>query len=205
MRLTATRQRADVKIVAGPPPFVQLGIGGFLSPQNFVEHGYIVLDFPAHKMIIVDANAAQLREWIATRYRGASLVDVPRIETDHRDIYVTAALPNKPAVKVSVDTGGSGTEFDQHYVDDGTAGTPGTTGVSVSGAAIEGRTVEHQTISLAGHRVPNMTILSRDFSSSDDHLQGLLGIDILSAFVIAISADPAQPLIMIASKPPSTK
>ena len=199
---TTTHSATSAKVVSGPPPFVQLGIGGFLSPQNLVEHGYVVLDFPGHTMAIVDGSAAQLDDWLAARYPGASAVKISRVETDHRNLCVSAALGSKPLVKARVDTGGTHSEFDQAYVGDSATAAPDSAGIAVSGKPVAGRKIEHQSVALTAFTVPDVTIVSRDLSSSEEQVQGLLGMDFLAAFVIAIPADATQPLLVIDSRPP---
>lgn len=195
------RTVTDAVIVPGPAAFAPLGIHGFLSPQNFFTAGYLVFDFPAGKLIVLKpAPAATLRPWLKTLYPTRPLLELPRATDaalDPRKIYVHAALGDHSPVVAELDTGGSVTEFDESLLPPVAASDATTTTSTASGKTNTARTVEGQTIHLAGHAFGPMKI-KRHLPRPG--VQALLGIDLLRQTVLIVPLDPTAPLWLLPSE-----
>jgi hypothetical protein len=195
-----TRRLTDAGMIVGAPQFAQLGIGGFLSPQNFIERGFVVMDFPARKLSIVDGTAEQVREWIERQHSGAKVATLTRLENNHRRIFIAAGLAGHSDVTVHLDTGGSDTEFDDGYLGTREKSALESSGFTVGGTTVVGHAATDQTVVLAGYSFTGMKIVGRDartFEAGGEPFRGSLGMDVLKTLVVGVPASPRDPILFL--------
>jgi len=188
-----SRTLTDAVVVAAPPVFEQLGIGGFLSPQTFFL-ATTVLDFPRHEIVILQGDRSAVTAWLDRTHAGQPRQAVaPRPGTEARKIFLEASLDTKPPVLAELDTGGSKTEFLESYAGESN-GPTGSGGISVSGVNVVTKTVLDRTVVVGGLRFGPMAVESRE---KMEGYQGLLGMTVLAHVAVVIPHDRTQDLILV--------
>ncbi len=187
LEFAAVRLPFDGFVADGPPPFEPLGIGGFVSPQRLTDSGYVILDFPQKRLVVLDGDEASVTSWLAV---DGEVVAVPTTWSRNKP-FVEVALATRPPVLGELDTGGSGTEVSAAYAGEAT-GASSCQGIGLSGACIEGSTLEKQTVLFAGRSFNGRDLSVRKEIAHGDHLENermLVGMDVLGSCVLAIPAD----------------
>jgi hypothetical protein len=181
----------DGYVIDGPPPFQPLGIGGFLSPQKLFADGFVVLDFPASRLVVVD-TAASATAWLAAN-RGPPTAIKAAYASGKPFVSVTVG---DATVLAEVDTGGSTTEIATTTT--ARAGETACTGIGVSGKCVEGGTSSSQVAVVFAQRtftLPVTIVESIDHAPDLDE-GALLGMDVLRSCAIALPQRVQQDLLV---------
>jgi hypothetical protein len=177
--------------IAGPKPFERWGVGGFVSPQHMHPTAWVVLDFAAERLIVVDGSETDVTAWLGQRTPSLELVQLARDAGD-TTILVQAAIHPFDAVVTMLDSGGKGTEAATSVVPGLSGGPPRSTGKGVSGGEAYGSVVADQTLLVGERRVAIPQLIVRDEMPGRG---GLVGMDVLRGTVLTVSADPARSVI----------
>jgi hypothetical protein len=199
--------------VDGPPELEMLGIGGFVSPQLLAGNGCVVLDFPAHEMVLLpDTPLPDVERRLRSNYPRTQTLRVPThldSGADGRPLYVDIKLDAKDRVIAELDTGARRTEFRARDLGV-TVGAGSTTGLAVSGARTKGDIIDGQRVSIADWTFGPMPVVARpklDERSSFD-VGATLGMDVLQTLVLVIPADlESHGLLLVRwpDRPPSSR
>lgn len=187
LELAAGRLPFEGFVVAGPPPFEGLGIGGILSPQRLNGSGYVVLDIPRRELVVLEGDEPGARTWLSADGEATAIATT----WSRNKPFVEVALASRPTVLGELDTGSSGTEATAAYAGEAT-GAVGCQGIGLSGACVEGATLEKQTVVFAGRSFAGRRVSIQNAIAHGDRLPNermLLGIDVLGACVLAVPVD----------------
>ncbi len=192
------RRVNDAVVIAGPAAFGPLGIAGFLSPQHFFTGGFVVMDFPAGKMIVLQGSPDDLRAWLGRRYEGWERSEIPRVPgPDARRVFVAVTAAGREGLVAEVDTGGSFSEVAEGLVPaDMTAAGPAT--LSASGQKTAARFIEGQTFGVGGLQFGPVKLKVRSAKSGFD---ALLGMDLLRGGVLVVATDATAPVWLLRPAP----
>jgi hypothetical protein len=177
--------------ISGPERFAGWGIGGFVCPQRLHPTAWVVLDLVADRLILVDGSETDVIAWLLNRTPSLRPVRLAR-EAGDATILVRAAIHPFDGVITMLDTGGKGTEAAATAVPGLTGGPQQSTGKGVSGGDAFGSVVADQTLEVGEARVAVAQLILRDEMAGRG---GLVGMDVLRATILTVSADPARPVI----------
>lgn len=187
-------QLADVKIIDGPPPFAAWGIGGFLSPQKLAAGGYAVVDLVnGHFMHVACDSEADLSTWVIERYPSYANLWTERASGE--TLEVEGQLVDSRLVSVQLNTGTATSEVMRALL--GHSDEPlgiVDSGAGLSGAAVSGSIGPTRQVLIGGTVWGNPSWFVRD--SMPDAL-AILGMDVLSKWVIAVSGDRDRKVVLL--------
>ncbi len=193
-----SRTLDDTVITPTPAAFAPLGIVGFLSPQNFFEHGFVVLDFAAGRLTVLEGSPPAVEAWLRPQNPRARLTALARERgIDPRKIFVRARLPGRDPVVAEIDTGGSFTEFDDNLLP-ASDPTEVATSLSVTGKKASARLVAGQTVILGELSFGPMKVKARAPIAG---FAALIGMDLLRRTVVVIPPGQDAPLLLLQSQP----
>ena len=198
------RELRDVLAIDAPAPLERFGIGGFLSPQTFVERGCVVLDLPGKRLLVTTDSLADIRQGHSADRLRMTTVPRERVDgVDDRKLLVTVSLRDRDPAVAELDTGARRTEFVTSYlgVADASAGQDG--GLGVSGQQTKGRLVQGQYVRFGTGTSGPMDVLARNEIRKDEGvISAVLGIDVLERFVVVVPAEPSEELLIFESNQP---
>jgi len=179
--------------IAGPPPFIQGGIGGIVSPQHLHTSAWAVLDLAAERFLLVETDAADPSAWLTDAAPAMQLLPLDR-EPGDETILVRAAIEPFERAVTMLDTGGKQTEMVADIGPGLVAGPTQVTGHGVGGSESFGSEVADQTLIVGDARIPVRRLILRD-AMEDRGL--LVGMDVLRGTVLAVNGDPAKPVLWV--------
>lgn len=181
----------DVAGIAAPPPFLRMGIGGGISPQQLHATAWAVMDLRNDTLVLLDGEQP-IDEWLRMRHPELRHVVLGRVPDDEGILLVSLAVAGYEPVTTLLDTGGKGTEVLASVVPGLTGGELRSTGHGVGGTEAFGRDVAGQALEVDGSRVPVERLILRDEMGGG--YQILVGMDTLRGGVLAVSHDQQRPV-----------
>jgi hypothetical protein len=181
----------DVAGIAGPPPFLRMGIGGGISPQQLHATAWAVLDLRSDTLALLDGEQP-IDEWLTARHPELRHVVLDRVPDDEGILLVRLAVAGYPPVTTLLDTGGKGTEALSSAVPGLTGGELRSTGHGVGGTESFGRDVPGQALEIDGGQLAVERLILRDQMGAG--YQILVGMDTLRGSVLAVSHDQQRPV-----------
>ncbi|HVE92585.1 MAG TPA: hypothetical protein VNE62_09865, partial [Actinomycetota bacterium] len=182
----------------GPPAFAGWGVGGFLSPQHLHETAFIVIDLSHDSLVAVEGDAAAVSAWLTSRYPDLRPLEVKREPGEL--VVIEASVAGSQPIRAQINTGTDLTEVSPHAAG-GLRGTaPLEIGYGVSGTEVEGEHATGQTLRVSDWEWPVPRVLTREQPPCDDGappLQAQVGMDLLRATVLAVSADRSLPVLWL--------
>lgn len=176
--------------IPAPPPFTRGGIGGIISPQHLRPSTWAVLDLAGERLILLEADEADLSAWLTARAPQLKLLRLDRAPGEET-IMVNAAIEPFERVVTMLDSGGKGTEMVARLGPGLVPGPPRVTGHGVGGSASYGSDVPDRVLLVGDARVPVPRLILRD------ELDGcgiLVAMDVMRGTVIAVNGDQSQPV-----------
>lgn len=177
---------SEAVAIAGPAPFADWGVGGFISPQSLWPHGTVILDFVTNELSIVGATLDSVVANLVPRHPEFTLVNAKRHVSGTLGVEVSIP-PHDPVIAI-FDSGAAKTEAVLPK-----DGTDTVHSRSVGGTAMEGRALHSQTL-LAGPAhilLESLSVVQHvavPQGSANDEVPGaLLGMDLLEETVLLIS------------------
>jgi|GEM_PF-1424874 len=189
----------DVKAIQGPPPFVPLGIGGFLSPQHLDAFDVVVIDFVELRLSGLQGGEPSAA-WAKRTFGGDDVWPLPR--PSHRKLYTTGSVDGSAVGAIQLDTGGSGSEVHASWVAAAASSDLASNGIGVSGRAVEGRRSRGHTLRLGGVTLPLDDILVVD-ALSDADTKALLGMNVMGTARWVLDQRGAGTLLWIRPSKPT--
>jgi Aspartyl protease len=189
----------DVVAIAGPPPFADWGVGGFLSPQHIHPTAWVVLDLAEDRLIAVEGAPSDVATWLAERSPNLRLLTRDRVPGDPT-ILIEAAVDAFQPVVTLLDSGGKATMFVATKVP-GMEGAQGSSGRGVGGGQINGSMVEDRRLVVGDAILPVPRLFVREAMDGHD---GLIGVDVLRGTVLVVSADPTRPVYWLVPDAPGS-
>ena len=177
--------------IHGPPPFIQGGIGGIVSPQHLHASAWAVLDLAGERFQLVETDEADPSTWLTESVAGMRLLRLDRAPGDET-ILVRAAIEPFARVVTMLDTGGKRTEMVAAIGPGLEAGPMEVIGHGVGGGESFGSAVADQTLVAGDARIPVQRLILRDAMEDRDLL---IGMDVLRGMVLAVHGDPAKPVL----------
>jgi hypothetical protein len=177
--------------INGPPPFIQGGIGGIVSPQHLHPTAWAVLDLAGERFLLIETDGADPSAWLTETVPGMRLLRLDR-EPGDETILVQAAIEPFRQVVTMLDTGGKRTEMVAGIGPGLAAGPLQVIGHGVGGGESFGSEVADQTLLACDARIPVERLILRDAMEDRDLL---VGMDVLRGMVLAVHGDPAKPVL----------
>jgi hypothetical protein len=181
----------DVVAITAPAPFPGFGIGGIVSPQHLRPGTWAVLDLAAERFVLLDADEADITDWLRDRTPDAQLLRLERVPGDGT-IMVRAAIEPFDEVITMLDSGGKRTQFTKAALPGTNDGPQASSGRGVGGGESFGAAVRGQTLIAGEARLPLATLI---VTPEMDGRDGLVGMDVLRGTVLTVSGDPHRPVI----------
>jgi predicted aspartyl protease len=181
---------ARAVVIDGPPSFGEWGIAAILSPQHLEPGATAVLDLAADRFFLVDGDWTDVSAWLRSTFPQLRYLELAQVEGDGT-VLVQAAIDGFEPVLTLVDTGGKATTFTADAVPGLTVGERVSSGRGVGGTEAFGMTAAGQVLAVGDARLPIPRLIVRE-----DHrgYPGLVGMDLLRGCVLAVSANPGQPM-----------
>ncbi|MGH3467524.1 MAG: aspartyl protease family protein [Gemmatimonadales bacterium] len=191
----ATVEIADVALtinnvvaIDGPPQFEAWKVGGFLSPQGLSSDYWVVIDFVADRLSLIDADPLSSSTWIDEAFPDLKHLVLERKSRDL--LVVDSSLEPQAPVATMLNTGTEETEFAIHAVPH-LLGDHDIRGRGASGAEVSGRVVSGQVLRVGETRFKLPALLIREEMPGPP---GMIGMDLLKSTVLAISPEPSDPV-----------
>src|SRR5687768_4335351 len=158
--------------IHGPPPFIEGGIGGIVSPQHLHPSAWAVLDLAGERFLLIETDEADPSDWLTDSVPAMTLLRLDR-EPGDETIMVRAAIEPFDQAVTMLDTGGKQTEMVAAIGPGLAAGPVEVTGHGVGGSESFGSAVADQTLLAGDARIPVPRLILREAMDGRGLLVGM--------------------------------
>lgn len=182
----------DLPVIDPPPPFSTGGIGGLLSPQHLHPNAYAVLDLVSDRLTVVDVGD-ELLVWLASQHPALRPLQLAAVAGEGT-VLIRAGIEPYPDVVTMLDTGAKVTAFAASDLPDLAGGETRSSGRGVGGSESFATETLARTLRVGTARLPLPRLL---LGAGHGEARGLIGMDLLRGTVLAVTSDPARPVIWL--------
>ncbi|HEX9683123.1 MAG TPA: aspartyl protease family protein [Acidimicrobiales bacterium] len=181
---------AHAAAIAGPPPFAEWGVGGFLSPQALWPDNTVVLDFARRRLLVFAGHDDAANAHIESG--DGDPVILGGVHHVAGTVGIEVAVSKHEPVVAFFDSGANLTEVSITAAS-GELGEKAISGHSVSGAELETYELHDQVLDVGEARLPVPVLAVRDHipvpegAPTHEEPDAVIGMDLLGETILKIS------------------
>lgn len=181
----------DVEAIEGPNPFLEWGVGGFLSPQSLAPGATVLLDLAQERIDILGEDVPSVEADLLSRFEHFVRLEGARHVAG--TVGIDLRIPPGPPVVAFFDTGAPDTEVAASALAMPIEGTAQSSGQGVGGSTVDAMALKDQRLEVGAVeiQIPSLGVRSEipapEDAASDEIPLALVGTDVLRGTVLAIT------------------